>query len=84
MKSKHVVSHVNGTRLELTGEVILEGIHVNCVLYVTHYKGERHLFTTECENEHLQVLFLGILYEVKKKPYPYKTTSLSLSVLFCR
>jgi hypothetical protein len=55
---------------------------VNCVLCVTHNKRETHLFTRECKNKNLQALFLGILYELKK-PYPYKSISLSLSLLFC-
>jgi hypothetical protein len=31
---------------------------------------ETQLFTKERENENLQTLFSGILYDVKKMPYP--------------
>ena len=72
---------MSGTRPELPVKVIPEKIHVNCVLYVTHNNGETQPFTRECENENLQALFLGILYEVKKCVIQ-KTISLSLSVPF--
>jgi len=52
---------VNGTRLEFP-----ERIHVNFVLFVKHNKWETQLFTREWENENIQALYLGKLYELRK------------------